>query len=83
MQAETLDALDFDLLREHLAGRAQSPLGRARALELAPSTDVASTPPLTIIASNGEPIRIDWPTMTWFQATGLPAASMPASTRCT
>jgi DNA mismatch repair protein MutS2 len=40
MQAETLDALDFDLLREHLAGRAQSPLGRARALALAPSTDV-------------------------------------------
>ena len=42
MQAETLEALEFDALREHLAGRAQSPLGRARALALAPSTDVAA-----------------------------------------
>jgi DNA mismatch repair protein MutS2 len=42
MQAETLDALEFDVLREHLARRAQSPLGRARALALAPSTDAAA-----------------------------------------
>jgi hypothetical protein len=38
----------------------------------APSTEVASTPSFTIIGSNAVPVRIDWPTMTCFQATMLP-----------
>lgn len=39
MNLETLETLEFEALREHLAGHAQSPLGRARALAVAPSTD--------------------------------------------
>jgi DNA mismatch repair protein MutS2 len=41
MLPETLEALEYDALRDHLARHSQSPLGRARALALDPSTDVA------------------------------------------
>src|SRR3954471_2788639 len=41
MRLQTFDALEYDALREHLARFAQSPLGRARAIALEPSTDVA------------------------------------------
>ncbi len=39
MLAESLDALEYDALRDYLARHAQSPLGRARALALEPSSD--------------------------------------------
>ncbi len=42
MRAETFEALEYGALREHLARHAQSPLGRDRALALAPSTEVAA-----------------------------------------
>ncbi len=42
MLQETVQALEYDALREHLARHAQSPLGRARALSLKPLVDVAA-----------------------------------------
>ena len=47
-----------------------------------PSTEVASTPFLTMNCSNGVPARIDWPTMVCFHATGAPLPSRPTSIRC-
>jgi DNA mismatch repair protein MutS2 len=41
MRPETLETLEYDALLEHLARHSQSPLGRARALALEPSTDPA------------------------------------------
>src|ERR1041385_5819446 len=39
MQAHALETLEYDALLDQLARHAQSPLGRARALALAPSGD--------------------------------------------
>jgi hypothetical protein len=44
----------------------------------APSTEVASTPSLTIMLSKAVPVRIDCPTIMCFHATRLPPASRPA-----
>jgi DNA mismatch repair protein MutS2 len=41
MRSQTLDALEYDALRERLAGHAQTPLGREMARALEPSSDVA------------------------------------------
>ena len=39
--------------------------------------------PSFIIASNGVPVMIDWPTITWSQAAILPSASIAPRMRWT
>ena len=46
-----------------------------------PSTEVASTPSLTIIAAIGVPAMIDWPTMACSQAAGRPSSPRPTRAR--
>jgi DNA mismatch repair protein MutS2 len=53
MQPSTLKALEFDRVREALAAHAATPLGRARALDLEPSSDAAEVAQALALTSEG------------------------------
>jgi DNA mismatch repair protein MutS2 len=53
MQASTLRALEFDRIREILAGHALTPLGRARALTLEPAVEIADVGARLALTADG------------------------------